>query len=250
MFCPACGAELGEEARYCGSCGVATRKGRRATRSELRARRLGENRAGWILGLVFAGSLFAVFAPSALLGDDYEWGWQTLTITVAVDLLVYLAGFALLQRKRRVEVWGQGWGELRHHARAAGLGLACFALAWGYSLLLEYGLFSGLEAEVETQLELSMIVAIVLVAPLLEEMLCRGIAFQAALEFGGHRSAIVLTAILFAILHGANGGFVLEFPHRFLGGLMLGWLRWHTGALAPCILAHFVWNAAAVATMS
>jgi membrane protease YdiL (CAAX protease family) len=49
-------------------------------------------------------------------------------------------------------------------------------------------------------------------------------------------------AALFAFLHGLNGGFFLEFPHRFVMGLMLGWLRARTGSLWPCVLAHFLHN--------
>jgi membrane protease YdiL (CAAX protease family) len=48
------------------------------------------------------------------------------------------------------------------------------------------------------------------------------------------------------LLHALNGAGGLELPHRFVTGLILGWLRLSTGSLAPCVLAHFVNNALAL----
>ncbi len=36
--------------------------------------------------------------------------------------------------------------------------------------------------------------------------------------------------------------YLLEIPHRFAGGLVLGWLRHKTNTLWSCILAHLINN--------
>ena len=41
-------------------------------------------------------------------------------------------------------------------------------------------------------------------------------------------------------------GYVLELPHRFVMGLLLGWLRARSNSLAPCVLAHFTHNLLAI----
>jgi membrane protease YdiL (CAAX protease family) len=56
----------------------------------------------------------------------------------------------------------------------------------------------------------------------------------------------MITALLFALLHGLGGTDPFEIPHRFTGGLVLGWLRHRTASLLPCILAHLVHNLLAV----
>lgn len=251
MVCSSCGKELSPEARFCAACGSATREARRAVRTELRDQRVREDRAAWLLAWIFGGSLFAVFAPTLLPTGELFYSWEALGLTAGIDLVVFGVAAFFLAPAARAQIWGSHVGRPGDYARALGLGLACFAVAACYAWLLNAGLLPGdSESGESIELMLPLLLAIVVAAPLLEEMLCRGVAWQAALGLGGPRLAIVLTAILFAVLHGANGGFVLEFPHRFLGGLALGWLRWKSDALAPCVFLHFVWNTAAVATMS
>lgn len=90
-------------------------------------------------------------------------------------------------------------------------------------------------------------VAVVVVAPLVEEWLCRGVAWRAVATLADERSAWLATAVLFAFLHGLGGGFLLELPHRFVGGLLFGWLRWRSRSLLPGVVAHTLHNALAVA---
>ncbi|MFY9343166.1 MAG: CPBP family intramembrane glutamic endopeptidase, partial [Planctomycetota bacterium] len=93
----------------------------------------------------------------------------------------------------------------------------------------------------------ALAVAVVGLAPIAEELLCRGAAWQAATRLGPPRVALGLTAVLFAFLHGLNGGYLLELPHRFAAGLIFGWLRWRTGSLVPAVLAHALHNGIALA---
>ena len=84
-----------------------------------------------------------------------------------------------------------------------------------------------------------------LLPALIEEWMYRGVLWNALRPIAGRSITIVSTAVLFAFLHGLNGGFILELPPRFVMGLLLGWLRARTGSLWPCVLAHFLHNAAA-----
>ncbi|MCB9875961.1 MAG: CPBP family intramembrane metalloprotease [Planctomycetes bacterium] len=92
----------------------------------------------------------------------------------------------------------------------------------------------------------AMWIAVVVLAPLGEEWLCRGVAWRSAVTLSSPRTALLLTAILFAFLHGLGGGYLLELPHRFAMGLVAGWLRWQSGSLLPGIVVHAVHNFVAI----
>ena len=77
---------------------------------------------------------------------------------------------------------------------------------------------------------------------LVEEWTDRGVLWLAIRPLVSERMTILATALVFAFMHGLDGSFLLGFPHRFVAGLLLGWLRARTGSLVPCILAHFLHN--------
>lgn len=81
--------------------------------------------------------------------------------------------------------------------------------------------------------------AIVLGAPLVEELLFRG-GVMNSLHRAGHgaRATIVWSAVLFGVFH-LNPA---QIPFAFLLGLLLGWLYYRTGSLLPGILCHFINN--------
>jgi len=83
---------------------------------------------------------------------------------------------------------------------------------------------------------------VVVLAPVAEELLLRGETFARASTFLGPAGTIVATALLFCLAHvsldpGAKSA--LARPLTLLPlALTLGWLRWRTGRLWPCILLH------------
>ena len=81
------------------------------------------------------------------------------------------------------------------------------------------------------------LVYVTLLAPVAEELLMRGEIFAKARQFLGPAAAIVATALLFAFAHVSQAG--IARPVSLLPlALMLGWLRWRTGRLWPCIVLH------------
>jgi hypothetical protein len=82
------------------------------------------------------------------------------------------------------------------------------------------------------------ILAISVAAPLWEEALFRGVILRGFLQRYGVRTAIVVSAMLFAVYH-LN-------PWQFAGaataGLLLAWCYVRTGSLVPCVLGHAVNN--------
>lgn len=130
-------------------------------------------------------------------------------------------------------------------ALAVVVGVAGFGVTLGWIAWL--GSFTGFEAtELEEPLTPLVILAAVVGAPLVEEWTDRGVLWRALEPLTSTAGLIVTSAMLFALMHGLNGGFVLELPHRFAVGLGFGWLRARSRSLLPGIIAHAVHNGIAV----
>ena len=75
-------------------------------------------------------------------------------------------------------------------------------------------------------------------APLFEETLFRGVLLPVLAQRWGGLAAVVVSALLFGIAHLSLG----ELPPLFVLGLGLGWLRLQSGRLGPSVLMHSLWN--------
>lgn len=76
-----------------------------------------------------------------------------------------------------------------------------------------------------------------------EELLFRGIIFQAIQQKFGNISAILLTSIIFGILHLFNPYFnLISLLNTILAGALLGFLYIKSKTLITAIVFHFFWN--------
>lgn len=85
-------------------------------------------------------------------------------------------------------------------------------------------------------------VAACLIAPVVEEMLFRGILLRSFLEQYPRGAAIGYSALYFGVAH-LN---VYQFLLAFLLGLLLGWLYERSRSLIPCVALHAAANGAIV----
>jgi membrane protease YdiL (CAAX protease family) len=75
-------------------------------------------------------------------------------------------------------------------------------------------------------------------APLFEETLFRGVLLPVLGRRYGGLWGVVISALVFGIAHLSLG----ELPALFVLGLGLGWLRLQSGRLGPSVLMHGLWN--------
>lgn len=84
--------------------------------------------------------------------------------------------------------------------------------------------------------------AVCIFAPVVEELVFRGAILRTLLgTFNRHWYAIVLSALIFAVVH-IN---IAQMPHAFIIGLLIGWMYYRTGSILPGTLFHWVNNTAA-----
>ena len=87
------------------------------------------------------------------------------------------------------------------------------------------------------------VVMVVIVGPFVEELLFRGVLLTALDERFGGVAAILVSAPVFAMLHGSLWSFV---PLTFLG-VALGWLTLSRRSLWPAVVLHAAYNGVLVA---
>lgn len=75
-------------------------------------------------------------------------------------------------------------------------------------------------------------------APICEEVVCRGLLLNGYRKSGSVLSAIILSAVLFALLH-MNFN---QAAYAFVVGILLGLLMEATGSIWPGIIVHFLIN--------
>ena len=81
-------------------------------------------------------------------------------------------------------------------------------------------------------------------APVVEELTFRGVGFALLAPYGPW-VAIVATGILFGAYH----GLIVALPVLAGFGIVLGWLRYATGSVYPCIALHALFNGLAIASV-
>lgn len=90
------------------------------------------------------------------------------------------------------------------------------------------------------------VLALVIVAPLTEEFLFRGLILRGLLGNYSVRKAIVASALLFALIHFNPWQFI----SAAVAGLVLGWWFVETRSLVPCLFGHALHNALPVIARS
>ena len=90
---------------------------------------------------------------------------------------------------------------------------------------------------------LAVLLSVAVLAPILEEMIFRGVLLRAFLNRYPKWPAIAISALFFGFAHLNIYQFALAFPM----GLLLGWLFERSRSLIPCITLHATFNGSTLA---
>ncbi len=243
--CHRCGASLLPDVRFCGACGAATRGHAHEVAARTRRAKQATTRAAAALGLVVLITLVGLMLGPRLLGERADDGWPAVLVgAAAVFGAALVAGLVDGPLRASLPLATRPiWLLVALPAALVTLGAAQVYLG-----ILTQGATDPSDEAVEVAT--AIWVAVVWLAPLGEEWLCRGVAWRSAVTLSSPRTALLLTAILFAFLHGLGGGYLLELPHRFAMGLVAGWLRWQSGSLLPGVVVHAAHNFVAITWLS
>lgn len=125
--------------------------------------------------------------------------------------------------------------------------LMAFILLWLGKAIPQTGhtMLEVLSKSPSWEVTAALVISAIVVAPVIEEMVYRGIvqtSISNALCTDHRFQAILLTSILFALIHG--GAVPWPFlPGLLVVGMVLGYVYERSGSLLPCILVHSAFNA-------
>jgi len=92
---------------------------------------------------------------------------------------------------------------------------------------------------------LLLLITTVVLAPIFEELVFRGVLLPVLVSKVGKTSGVLLSALIFALAHLSVG----ELPPLFVLGVGLGLMRLSSGRLFPCALMHSLWNGVTFASL-
>ncbi|MGE0127829.1 MAG: lysostaphin resistance A-like protein [Blastocatellales bacterium] len=172
-------------------------------------------------------------------------------ISLVVTLIMHVAGFVVawlvVTRIGRRPFWQSlGWGWVPQFKLVHAVGLAFLMI--GVAVLLEQAL-PHKETDLEKFLKMGMSVRImvavlaVVTAPLIEEIVYRGVVYSSVERLTGKGAAVTFVTLLFALVHVPQyWGSVAAITAIVSLSLVLTLLRAWTGKLLPCVVTHLVYN--------
>lgn len=211
--------------------------------------------AGFLAGVVAAVPLYVALEPDTTGAVD----GAGLLISAVVDLV--MAGALLLWLRSSHPGWPRilGWPgagrRLREAAVGAGFGLLLEVVAIASSavvaLVLQNVTGETVKAPVQVSADLGgwgtvMLVAMaVLVAPVIEEFVFRGLLFRSLADRHGFWLGAIASAVPFGLTHVAVGAAIDLWALRItltIVGVVLAWIYWRRRNLLANIVAHATFN--------
>ena len=205
--------------------------------------------------LVTILAMFGAVSPEAIQNNDPYLGWGN-TVYLLVYSFVYIVAMGAPMLLASL-IFHMRMNPFSAHQRVP-VGTAVFSVPIGMTLcvaanfaanqivnfLYVFGIappeYPEMLEPTVTSLILNIFVVAVLPA-LLEEMVYRGFILQTLRRYGDGM-AILVSAILFGLMHGN----ILQIPFAFLLGLVMGFLVVQTGNIWLAVALHFTNNTVAV----
>lgn len=256
-YCPSCGRALSpEQDNFCPQCEITIQP------SPLPSRESGSK---W-LDLLWALIVWGVSGGFLLILDfviriAYWFVYRhapeiqvtrgaviaSLVVTLIMHVVGFVAAWLVVTRIGRRPFWQSlGWGWIPQFKLVHAIVLAFLMI--GVSVLLEQAL-PHKETDLEKFLKMGMAIRVmvavlaVVTAPLIEEIVYRGVVYSSVEHLAGKKAAVTLVTLLFALVHVPQyWGSAAALTAILSLSLVLTLLRAWTGKLLPCVVTHLVYN--------
>lgn len=198
------------------------------------------------IGFMFAGGILGAI----LLEPLKYWGFKSPVLKSLVELLSYIAGLLLTIRYavKKSKKLGMSPFNISFNKMQSWLVpvliLSTLALVvgleWVSNLLpMPDSVQKFFESMIKK--DIFSIIMLTIAAPIMEEILCRGIILKGLLKNYEPQKAILISALFFAAIH-MNPWQAIP---AFFGGLFLGWVFYKTRSVIPGMIIHATINSTA-----
>lgn len=179
---------------------------------------------------------FSILLPFLLVAIRSHVSWfsmDDLTILFTTQFLAYVLSFLIFPKTFKYVATEINLAALKQVKTYIYMG-AAFVINYLIHLLINS---EALNYEYsDWQPSLWILLLIVIVVPLFEEILFRGVLYKFFFIKKGNVTAIIITTLIFAILHSNNLLFYL------CVGAVMGMIRYKTNSLISSYLVHVLWN--------
>jgi membrane protease YdiL (CAAX protease family) len=259
-YCPTCGHAL--ESEFGGSCPRCATPSTPAPAQPQADKRwgIGTGLLVWLgsVVLLFGFQIIAIVIYFVIkvrqtggMPKTFEIDWLNATLSIAstfpAHLLTLLLCWLVVTRVGKRPFWqtlGWRWHSQFKWVHAVGLAFLMMGLAYLLEKLLPHK-----ETDLEKLLKLGasvrvMVAALaVLTAPLVEEVVYRGVLYSGIERVWGKAAGVVLVTFLFALVHVPQyWGSYAAITAIVSLSLVLTLLRAATGGILPCVATHLVYN--------
>jgi ABC-2 type transport system permease protein/sodium transport system permease protein len=214
------------------------------------------------LAVMFPTYFVAAGTLAQLTDDsDAERIVKSALVTVLVFMVIPLA-MAVFQRVRQSSGFGLKMPGLGMLMCGIVLGVCLWPLAYEVFFLNEVlgikpfrlGQYEAVREVAKELRQLSfplIVIALGIVPGICEEYFFRGMLFGGLRQTLSGWGAVIGAAVVFGLFHVVSGNAFL--PERFIPsaflGLALGWVRWKSGSVVPCMLLHAIHNSLLLSLM-
>lgn len=205
----------------------------------------------FLVGGSFLLATLCVAIVQNMMQESFSWGGLNVNAATIVGVLLSLSLLAIVTRQeKKSSLWAfSGFRRIgmRQIGLFIGLGML-LSLMFGYILQLDIlgQLAVSHEQKVTSELTSGSILLVWItagiLAPLLEEIMLRGIVLRTLHHVYSLATAVVAQAILFALLHTHP----YQMAYAFLLGLLFAWAALRTRSLWAAILMHIAFNSTTI----
>ncbi len=196
--------------------------------------------AGIVIGVLYYGA--SVDLMNSLI---FSYTSEIMIITNALTIIIFMVFYKIIKvpLSEAVRLNNSGFNSYTSSAILGFLGQ--YATLFMVNLLLLTVLpMEWLDALTETNSAIltgnpvSAFVYSVIMAPVLEELLCRGLILSSLQKAMPKWPAIIISSLIFGVLHGNPLGII--YASAF--GILLGWVYTKYNSLIPAIITHMAFN--------
>lgn len=198
--------------------------------------------------LILLGSEIALASIFALASVVLSSKWLTLALGSSLTRLLPYAPTLLFVRARGTRI---GLVETRPSISSREVGAWCvLTVAMALSFAVSFRVMAGVEPRGETVVfagstfyrQLEDLAVDLVLAPVLEEVIFRGIVLAALILSMSRVVAVLLSAVVFSLSHLS----IPDLPGSMILGLVAGLVFVRSGRIQVSILVHCAWNTAIV----